>query len=349
VTDTSLAPVSSQSARPLPDPLDDSQSGTPLRRPGSARRTSSLDMVWPDGIGTALHLVGRGRDLVTTRAGDSVVVDAAEMHAVVDMERRITAIDATPPRPGIEKLVGAQGGTYLRSAIDDALPGEREAATPLHMLLDDIAGTSLIAGFVWTRHMDPEELAARRQQAPQGFGQRKGKIICSGLRPGGTAQQAFAGETESAHAIRTAGPLVTDDDALAWHEFPARPVVSMRRHRRVDVTPVDGVLEIDSFFRDSYWEPDGTEMALHEYNVVARVDATEHTLLDVKATPRVLPFLECQWAPEHVVLLIGRPVQSFRTDVQTTLTELQACTHLNDMMRCLTEVPSLAAAVAAHA
>ncbi len=39
----------------------------------------------------------------------------------------------------------------------------------------------------------------------------------------------------------------------------------------------------------------------------------------------------------------------FRTDVQTTLTELQACTHLNDMLRCLTEVPALAAVIAANA
>jgi hypothetical protein len=344
VTDITVAP-----SRPLPEPLDDSQSGTPARRPGSARRTSSIDMVWPDGIGTALHLVGRARDLVTTRAGHAVIVDEAAMRATVDLDRRITSIESTPARPGIEGLVGAQGGTYLRSAIDDALPGEREAATPLHLLLDDIAGTSLIAGFVWTRHLDPAELAARRQQAPQGFGQRKGKIICSGLRPGGSAQRAFAGETESVHAIRTAGPLVTDDDALAWHEFPARPTVSMRRHRRIDVTPVDDLLEIDAFFRDSYWEPDGTEMALHEYNVGAKVDPIELTLVDVAATPRVLPFPECQWAPEHVVLLIGRPVQSFRTDVQITLTELQACTHLNDMLRCLTEVPALAAAIRADA
>ncbi len=107
MTDTSVAPVSPESARPLPEPLDDSQRGTPARRLGSARRTSSLDMVWPDGIGTSLHLVGRARDLVTTRTGDAVVVDEAAMHAVVDIERRITAIDATPPRPGIEALVGS--------------------------------------------------------------------------------------------------------------------------------------------------------------------------------------------------------------------------------------------------
>ena len=306
-------------------------------------------MVWPDGIGTSLHLVGRARDLVTTRAGDAVVVDEAAMHAVVDIERRITAIEATPPRPGIEDLVGSQGGTYLRSAIDAALPGEREAATPLHLMLDDIAGTSLIAGFVWTRHMDPEEFAALRQQAPSGFGQRKGKIICSGpasrwQRAGGVRGRDGVGARDPHRRCRSS-PTTT---SYAWHEFPERPVVSMRRHRRVDITPVDDVYEIDAFFRDSYWEPDGTEMALHEYNVEATVDATDLTLLAVKATPRVLPFPECQWAPEHAALLVGRPVQSFRTDVQTTLTELQACTHLNDMLRCLTEVPALAAAIAAR-
>jgi hypothetical protein len=306
-------------------------------------------MVWPDGVGTSLHLVGRARDLVTTNAADGVVVDHATVHAVVDVDRTVRSIETDPPRPGIEGLAGSQGGSYLRTAIDEVLPGERAAATPLHLLLDDIAGTSLIAGFVWTRHMSPEDLRARRQQAPAGFGQRKGKIICSGLRPGGSAQRAFAGETESVHAIRTAGQLVVDDDALSWHDFPERPVVSMRRHRRIDVTPVDDVLEIDAFYRDSYWEPDGAEMALHEYNVVARVDATELTLLSVQATPRVLPFPECQWAPEHAVLMVGRPVLGFRTEVQTTLTELQACTHLNDMLRCLAEVPSLAAAVAANA
>jgi hypothetical protein len=304
-------------------------------------------MVWPDGVGTSLHLVGRARDLVTTPAGDAVVVAEASMRAVVDVDRTVTAIEADPPRPGIEGLVGAQGGTYLRTAIDEVLPGERAAATPLHLLLDDIAGTSLIAGFVWTRHMSPDDFAALRRQAPSGFGQRKGRIICSGLRPGGSAQQAFDGETESVHAIRTAGRLVVDDDRLAWHEFPERPTVSMRRHRRIDVTPTSGVLEIDAFFRDSYWEPDGTEMALHEYDVAATVDATELTLRSVQATPRVLPFPECQWAPEHAVLMVGRPVLDFRTEVQTTLTELQACTHLNDMLRCLAEVPALAAAVAA--
>jgi hypothetical protein len=278
---------------------------------------------------------------VTTGAGEAVVVGEAEMLAVVAADRRVEAVEVVPERPGIEGLVGTQGGSYLRTAIDRVLPGERESATPLYLLLDDVAGTSLIAGFAWTRH-GPTQL---RPERPSEFGVRKGRIICSGLRPGGTAQLAISDGRADLHSVRQAGALVTGDDPLAWHEFPERPVVCMRRHRRVDVV-VDGTeLVVDAFFRDSCWEPDGSEIALHEYTVRARVDTASLTLADVEATPHVLPFPECQWAPEHVALLIGRPVRSFRTDVQSTLTELQACTHLNDMLRCLAEVPALAAAI----
>jgi len=38
-------------------------------------------------------------------------------------------------------------------------------------------------------------------------------------------------------------------------------------------------------------------------------------------------------------------VATFRTSVQATLTEIQSCTHLNDMLRCLAEVPALAVAL----
>ncbi len=324
----------------LPEPLDDSRAGTLPRQPGSARRTSSIDMTWPDGVGAPLHLVGRARDLLTTASGEPVVLGDAEMHATIGEARRVASIETVPDRPGIEGLVGTQGGSYLRSAIDEVLPGEREAATPLHLLLDDIAGTSLIAGFVWTRHRTVPRPAPRSTE----FGVRKGRVICSGLRPGGTAQLAIVDGSDPGHSLRRAGLLATDDP-WAWHEFPERPEVAMRRHRRIDVARDGDSLAVDAFFRDSCWEPDGTEMALHEYTVTARVDAATRTLSEVRAQPHVLPFPECQWAPPHVELLLGRPVETFRTSVQTTLTEIQSCTHLNDMLRCLAEVPALAAAL----
>jgi hypothetical protein len=331
--------------RTLPEPLDDSQTGTPARQPGSVRRTSSIDMVWPGGFGTPLHLVGHARDLITTVAGDAVVVERAQMRATIGDDRRVEAIETVPERIGIEGLVGAQGGGYLRVAIDRVLPGERQAATPLYLLLDDMAGTSLIAGFAWMRHRPPD---APPRERPTELGVRKGRIICSGLRPGGSAHVAFSSGEHGGHAMRHAGPLVVDGDTLAWHEFPERPVVCVRRQRRVDVIPDGDELMVDAFFRDSSWEPDGTEMVLHEYTVSARVDAATLTLAAVAARPHVLPFPECQWAPEHVTLLLGKPVQTFRTDVQTTLMELQACTHLNDMLRCLAEVPALADALNAQ-
>jgi hypothetical protein len=114
----------------LPPPLDDSVRGTPARQPGSVRRTSTIDMVWPGGFGTPLNLVGRARDLVTTADGDAVVAGTAEMLTTIGENRTIASIETVPERAGIEGLVGTQGGSYLRIAIDDVLPGEREAATP---------------------------------------------------------------------------------------------------------------------------------------------------------------------------------------------------------------------------
>jgi len=329
----------------LPPPLDASLTGSPPRRPGSVRRTATIYMVWPDGWGTPLRLVGRARDLATPRdgAGEPVVLGRAEMQATIGPERVITAIETVPSPDGIEGLIGTQAGSYLRGAIDDALPGEREAATPLHVLLDDIAGTSLIAGFAVTR-WQPGLFRDMARRAPD-FGVRKGKVICSGLRPEGWAQTTRAAGEDPGHAVRPAGDISTPDDPWGWHEWPERPPMCMRRHRRIDVRRVAGAIVVDSFFRDSCWEPDGSELSLHEYSVEAEVDANAHTLNAVRATPRVLPFPECQWAAPNVDLIIGMHVDRFRTSVQETLTELQCCTHLNDMLRGLAEVPKLAAAL----
>jgi hypothetical protein len=327
----------------LPPNLDDSITGTPPRRRGSVRRTATIDMVWPGGFGTPLHLVGRARDLVTPARGDPVVADAAEMLVTIADNRTVASVETVPARAGIEGLVGTQGGSYLRAAIDEVLPGERDAATPLHLLLDDVAGTSLIAGYAWSRWRDDmRRLMSRGGDHPSEFGVRKGRIICSGLRPDGWAQTARERGDAHPHASRLAGDIASPDDPLAWHEMPERPPVCMRRHRRIDVQPADGALVVDAFFRDSCWEPDGTEMALHEYTVDAVVDASSLTLRSVRARPRVLPFPECQWAAPNVAVLEGMPVATFRTSVQETLTELQCCTHLNDMLRCLAEVPALA-------
>ena len=104
-------------------------------------------------------------------------------------------------------------------------------------------------------------------------------------------------------------------------------------------------LVVDAFFRDSCWEPDGSEIVLHEYDGRRRASTPRRRRCgDRAATPHVLPFPECQWAPQHVVLLVGHAgarVPHRRADRRSPSS--QCCTHLNDMLRCLAEVPALAA------
>jgi hypothetical protein len=90
------------------------------------------------------------------------------------------------------------------------------------------------------RPMEPRP----QSQPPTDFGTRKGRIICSGLRPDGYVHTAPESERANLHDIRPAAPLATLDDPWAWHEFPERPPVSMRRHRRIDVWRDQGELTI---------------------------------------------------------------------------------------------------------
>jgi hypothetical protein len=350
----------------LPEPPDDSVVGTPTRRPGSVRRTANINMVWPDGPGTEMQLRGRARDLLTPVDGEPVVLAEASMVVGVGQGRTVTSIEVSGDRVA-DGLVGAQGGSRFRSAVDETLPGERELATPLHFLLDDIAGASLIAGFAWSQAIDPamrESMAMSPSQmvtapapgnipatpiAPAGPQLRKGRIICSGLRPNGFHDIRRGRGDFGGHALRIAGDLLSDDP-WAWHDIEPPPDpgegACMRRRRRVDVWRGDGTIEVDAHFRDALWRYDGVELSLHEYSVRATVDTTTGTVRDVAATPHVLPFPECPWAAPHVAQVVGLPVETFRTSVQDTLTELECCTHLNDMLRCLAEVEALAGAIA---
>jgi hypothetical protein len=335
----------------LDPPPDDSVVGTPPRRPGSVRRTGSILMTWPDGIAAGLLMRGRARDLLTRQDGTPEVLAEGEMTVTVGMDRIIRSIATSPEHPTIEQLVGAQGGSNLRAAIDEAAPGERERGTPLHFLLDDIAGTSLISGFALLQAMREGRsevaglMSASDRPAPaEGLGVRKGRIICSGLRPGGYAQQAREGAGVGGLFIRTAGDLVSDDE-WAWHEMQPPDGITMRRRRRIDAWRDGDAVAVDVHFRDSVWDPGGAELALHEYTVQATIDLEAGTLRGVEAVPRVLPFPECPWAAPHAAQLVGLDVGGFRTDVQQTLTELDCCTHLNDMLRGLTEVRRFAAPV----
>jgi hypothetical protein len=62
----------------------------------------------------------------------------------------------------------------------------------------------------------------------------------------------------------------------------------------------------------------------------------------VTPVPRVLPYDECPLAVRNVAALAGLPLSDARGTVLERLRGPLGCTHLNDMLRSLADVPGLA-------
>jgi hypothetical protein len=315
---------------------------SPIRRPGSIRRTASTDFDWVDGPMSERRLFGRARDYLTPVGGGiGRVMREATLEARLDTERTITAISAVPAPARLGELVGERGGGHLRSVLRDILPELLAAGDPLYLLLDDISGTSLISSWGWSvwnpdwmvdagGAASPEELAKMMQD-------RAG--VCWGLQLGNTGMSP---DRASFHEdAADGGNLRNPADPEGWHEFPVTSEVSMRRARRIDVWRDDGLIYIDSAFQDSAPRPDGGRAALHEYRLTGTIDPVTMELLSLVPEPRVLPFVECPGAVANAAKLVGTELPLIREAVLRDLRGPAGCTHLNDALRALAEVPKL--------
>ena len=333
-------------ADPL-EPYSNPSSSTPPRAPGSIRRTSNLDM-WsdPDDRRT-MWIRCRARDLLTPSDGSTRVLGTASVEVRTGSNRVVEEIAADPPHAGLEHLIGQRGGGGFRKQIDAAVPGERDAGTLLFYLLDDVPAAALIGAYVWSK-FDAEGRARADMPAPPPNSNAVAPTaiamenICAGWRTGGTPMRLMTGGRPPIGPTPAAPDLTSADDPLAWHELDELPPASMRRRRRVDVSAGDGTeVVIDAMFRDSCRTPDGVETAVHEYTMQATVDRDTATITHIHAEPRVLPFVECPSAADNVTRLLGAPIADFRTSVLAMLNGTDCCTHLNDALRALAEVPVL--------
>ena len=314
----------------------------PARRPDSVRRTSSMIMFWPDGFGSELNLKGRARDLLTPADGEPVVIDHSDLHAVTGRARDVVRIESDPVKADLQRLVGCRAGGNLRSAIAQELSQEYEAGTPLLLLIDDIAGATLISGFTYFRWADVvPDMRERLGSGPKS--DMRG--ICSGFREGSSALYPNGALRGVSSNTPVAPSLADPGDPLGWHELEDPPEIAMRRARRIDVWRNGDELEFDTMFRDSCWIPEGHEVVLHEYEVVGTADAASGVLRSVRAIPRVLPYPECPLAAPNAPRLVGTSLHDLRTEVLSQLRSVDCCTHLNDGLRALAEVPVLAGAL----
>lgn len=309
---------------------------TPPRVPGSIRRTSTIDAIRPGDMLGELIQIGGARDLYTAPDGGAHVLGEATVTTRLDYPNhyQLLEIASTPDRPELQRLLGTSVSTGFRAAMVDAVPDEQEAATLLHLLLDDLPGAALVSGYaLGAAGRYPERRRDRPVLQVEG--------LCAGFQRGGTIMlEIGAGGYPPVVTGPVAPPLLTSDE-LAWHELREPGAHDMRRWRRLDAVPGasgDDPVHVEAYFRDSHLDANGAETVIHEYTVRVVVDPTTETIVSSSATAHSLPWIECIEAEGSGDRLAGRPLRGLRPSVREEFIGVTTCTHLNDTMRSLEDL-----------
>lgn len=311
----------------------------PQRKPGSLRRTSSMQTFWPEGETAPWMIAGRARDIYTPiGSGQAQVLDTADIDARMSTERRIVALGGSNHRETLAGFVGLSPGGQLRKAMAAQIPEEAEQNSLLHRLLDDMAGATFMSMSGWYDWQEAGHVKVGFQQPVVG--------VCISFSPGSEAltPEGFNNEAIADHPFSP--PPFSGVDPIEWHEFAATPGPNAWRLRRTDMHRSDGQLVVDAWFQDSSVLPGRTDMRriFHEYSIRATFDDDSMLRLrSVDVTPRVLPFRTCLAAPDTARALVGRSALEFRGLVVELLAGTSGCTHLNDMLRSLQDVAAIAA------
>jgi hypothetical protein len=309
------------------------------------RRATSIQTIWPDGFESDhVSVVARGHDVLTNDDGIGTIVDAAAVDVhTAGPARTVRSIVAEPPAAQLPDLVGVHLMGGFRKAAATAVPGM--TGSLLGLLLDDIPAAALVAGQV------PIRVGIEVTGAPPDWAGADGTplpMVCIGRRPDGVMEQQRRAGTPLLGQGPPAGDLRRSDDPLAWPDTPAMPIRSMRRLRRTDVRVVDREVLADSHFRDSYMEQTGVETAVHEYDVVVRAGVDDGVIRAVDVRARVLPGPDCPGAVESAQRVVGQSLDSLRAFVRGELRGDTICTHLNDQLRSLADVPTMVSLVPRH-
>ncbi len=322
--------------------------GTIARHPMSARRTSHIDMLFEGSAGGSLRLRGSGRDLYTDVEGAPHLLAAAAVDARLGDNKQLLDLVTEPREPAAQGLLGHEVGRGFRAALEGIEWQTTSDRDPLHLLLDDLPVAALISGYATLYDGDSP---SRRRPAnsgagPDGTAARLVKEdICSGWRRDGTMMVALRSGRPLPIPVGPPAPRLDTADPIGWHHIDDLPLRSMRRRRLIDVVAGDP-LTVYATFRDTHSGPDGIERVLHEYSLDATVDADTLRLVECRATPRSLPWTECPAAADSARRLEGEALVALPTMVPRQFRGTSTCTHLNDLLRSLAEVATLAAMVA---
>jgi hypothetical protein len=319
--------------------------------PGTVRRTVSLEISPDPDWSAGLRVTALGRDLLAGGPDDSRVLRVTRMTVTIDTASRVTGIESALPASVTEPLIGAGAASGFRArlaGLDGLDPPSLESA-----VLDELPTVRLISGYARmieltgahgvTEAADAADAAGGPGTAArQPLHDRRSPMvgICAGWAPGATAhQRVLAGA-----AIVTGTPPAPAMTSMTpyFHAEPAPQPRSMRRRRILDVAPRPEGYDVFGYFRDSHFDAELREGALHEYEVHARAAADEGcTLEHIDVVPHALPFGECPLAAPNAADLTGAPLRDIAGTVKERLAGTRSCTHLNDTLRFLRYVPAL--------
>jgi hypothetical protein len=325
----------------------------PARVTPSVRRVMYLDYDWVDLTDVRVH--GAVRDEVTDLDGGVTIASSAVLD-IVTSGGLVSELVSEPDELDMGRLVGQPLRMGFRARVRDQYDG---GGAPLGLLLDDVPGALIAAGYVHAIEgsygaaraagPNPSKGASRieRDETPKGFHQAD---LCSGWRSDSTMMVAIrAGEPLP---FRPTAPVGERPGGANW---PARPIPlpGLRRYRRMDVVAdaLDGedVWRVDAWFRDTHRARSGACGALHEYTVHLVARASDHEVLEVRAIPHALPWDECPAAGDMVDKLSGTRLDDLRGAVPKVLRGIESCTHLTNELRELADVPYLASLLPAPA
>jgi hypothetical protein len=322
------------------EPLAD----VPPRLPGSIRRTSRLLMTWPDGLDAPLHVDGRARDVWTSephdKNGNAEILDEANLAVVFSPQTAIESIEVVPSLGDVSQLIGSGPGRGFRRALNAAFPEGDAQSSLAYFLVEDLTTAPLLSRFALSRRPETYERFRAISTAPLSVIEG----VCAGYRPGGVAIELRKRGDQGSKNVAVVAPTKNDDPTAAWHPLEVATDLAMCRRRRIDVRRTEDALEVYATFRDHSWDLDGNESIVHEYELWAQVDeGTESgpTLRSLTARPRVIPYPDCPSAANEIGRLVGAPLSSLRTHVLQELRGVESCTHLNDMLRALAELPEI--------
>jgi hypothetical protein len=288
-----------------------------------------VDTLRPEGLDGPRLIQARARDVIGA-AGGIRTLRQVDLAAGLDPWNRALwfKVDGRP----VDSLEGVLVGAGFRHKAMERFPDERAGDSPLWTLLDDLPTGAMVSNYVrlYSGFQPPWVAEGRAPKAD----------ICSGWRTEGTLVRD---SLKTGRQVVTPGPSAPDLGAEGWHALEPLAKLGGRRRRRLDLD-LGEVIRVEAFFRDAMASGDaGEDVVIHEYGVNAEIDRATLEVLSAKATPHVLPYIECPAAAASAGRIVGMKLGDLRDRIRAEFVGVSTCTHLNDMLRSLEDVAGLLA------